>query len=65
MFGSKLKLDEDLISRCRKYSVEAGYSSVEEFITHILERELRKQTEPSTEDEEEVTKRLKGLGYIE
>jgi hypothetical protein len=65
MFGSKLKLDEDLISRCRKYAAEAGYSSVEEFITHILERELRKQAEPSSEDEEEVTKRLKGLGYIE
>jgi hypothetical protein len=65
MFGSKLKLDEELIDRCRKYAEESGYSSVEEFITHILERELRKQEEPSGEDEEQVTKRLKGLGYIE
>ena len=65
MFGSKLKLDDDLINRCRKHAEEAGYSSVEEFITHVLERELRKQAEPSAEDEEEVTKRLKGLGYIE
>ena len=65
MFGSKLKLDDDLISRCRKYAQEAGYSSVEEFITHVLERELRSHEGPSAEDEEEVSKRLKGLGYIE
>ena len=65
MFSSKLKLDDELINRCRKYAEESGYSSVEEFITHVLERELRKQEEPSSEDEEQVTKRLKGLGYIE
>jgi len=40
--GSKVKLDKDLLERCKKYSQEAGYSSVEEFITHTLEKELRK-----------------------
>ncbi|HYK89363.1 MAG TPA: hypothetical protein VE398_11365 [Acidobacteriota bacterium] len=65
MIDSKLQLDVGLIDRCRKHAEESGYSSVEEFITHVLERELRKQEEPSAEEEEEVMKRLKGLGYIE
>jgi len=65
MFGSKIKLDKDLFERCKQHAKEAGYSSVEEFITHTLEKELRKVEQKSREGEEEVTKRLKGLGYIE
>ncbi len=66
MFGGpKVKLDKDLLERCRKYAEEAGYGSVEEFITHVLERELRKGRTATPEDEEKVAKRLKGLGYIE
>lgn len=63
--GSKVKLDKDLLERCKKYAEVAGYSSVEEFISHTLEKELRKVEEVSPEDEEKVAKRLKGLGYIE
>lgn len=63
--GSKVKLDKDLLERCKKYAEAAGYSSVEEFISHTLEKELRKVEEVSPEDEEKVAKRLKGLGYIE
>ncbi len=63
--GSKVRLDKDLFERCKKYSKEAGYSSVEEFINHTLEKELRGTDEGTREGEEEVTKRLKGLGYIE
>lgn len=66
MFGSKIKLDDDLLERCKQHAQEAGYSSVEEFVTHVLERELRSKQQPSQEtDEEEIAKRLKGLGYIE
>lgn len=66
MFGGpKVKLDKDLLERCRKHAEEAGYTSVEEFITHVLERELRKGRTATPEDEEKVAKRLKGLGYIE
>ncbi len=65
MFGAKLKLDEDLIQRCKQHAEELGYSSVEEFITHVLERELKGSKKQSEEDEEEVARRLKGLGYIE
>jgi hypothetical protein len=62
MFGSKVKLDRDLLARVRRYSDIAGYSSVEEFITHTLEKELAQLEEADSEDE--IRKRLQGLGYI-
>jgi len=61
--GGKIKLDKDLLARVKKYSDIAGYSSVEEFITHALEKELAK-LEEGGDDEEEIKNRLKGLGYI-
>jgi len=64
MFGSKIKLDKDLLDRCEQYAQEAGYSSVEEFITHALEKELR-NTGKKSEETEEIAKSLKGLGYID
>ncbi len=60
--GSKIKLDSDLLKRVKKYADIAGYSSVEEFITHALEKEIA-QLEQS-ESEQELRKKLKGLGYI-
>ncbi len=62
MFGSRVKLDKDLLSRVKRYSDMAGYSSMEEFISHALEKELAVLEE--ADSEEEVRKRLKGLGYI-
>jgi metal-responsive CopG/Arc/MetJ family transcriptional regulator len=62
MFGGNVKLDKNLLARVRKYSDIAGYSSVEEFITHALEKELAKLEDAGSE--EEIKKRLKGLGYI-
>ncbi len=68
MFGSRIKLDGELLSRCRKQAEQLGYSSVEEFVTHVLERELRSMEgtgDESAADEAEIANRLKGLGYIE
>jgi len=62
MFGSKVKLDKDLLAKVKKYSDIAGYSSPEEFITHALEKELALLED--ADSEEEIRKRLKGLGYI-
>jgi hypothetical protein len=63
MFGkSSVKLDKALVARVKKYADLAGYSSVEEFVTHALEKELA-QLE-SADGEDEIRKRLKGLGYI-
>jgi metal-responsive CopG/Arc/MetJ family transcriptional regulator len=62
MFGSKVKLDRGLLAKVKRYSDLAGYSSVEEFITHALEKEIAQLEE--AESEQELKKRLKGLGYI-
>ncbi len=63
MFGStKVKLDSDLVAKIQRYAKIAGYSSAEEFITHALEKELAKLSDASSE--EEIKKRLQGLGYI-
>ena len=68
MFGNRIKLEGELLGRCRKQAEQLGYSSVEEFVTHVLERELRSMERTggeSSADEEEIANRLKGLGYIE
>ena len=65
MFGPKIRLDKDLFERCKQHTKEAGYSSIEEFIIHTLEKELRNKETKSKDDEEKIIKRLKGLGYIE
>ena len=62
MFGPKIKLERALFEKVKKYSELAGYSSVEEFVTHALEKELAKLEDVSSE--EEIKNRLKGLGYI-
>lgn len=63
MFGTtKVKLEKSLVDRISKFSEIAGYSSPEEFITHALEKELSLLED--AEDEEEIKKRLKGLGYM-
>ena len=59
---AKIKLDKDLFARVKKFAELAGYSSVDEFVIHALEKELA-QLE-GAEDEEEIKKRLQGLGYI-
>lgn len=62
MFGSSIKLDKALLAKVKRYSDLAGYSSVEEFVTHALEKEIAQLEKADTEDE--IKKRLKGLGYI-
>ncbi len=64
MFGSgnKIKIDKDLLERIKKIAELAGYASHEEFIQHVLEREVA-QFEGDQSDED-ITKKLKGLGYI-
>jgi hypothetical protein len=61
--GNKIKLSKDLLEKVKKYAAIAGYSSPEEFVTHALENEIAK-LEEAGDDEEELKKRLQGLGYI-
>jgi metal-responsive CopG/Arc/MetJ family transcriptional regulator len=60
---AKIKIDSTLFDRVKKAAEVAGYSSVEEFITHIIEKELAKHE--ASESDEKVADQLRGLGYIE
>jgi hypothetical protein len=65
MLGSSnsIKLEKDLFDRVKKCADLAGYSSPQEFVVHVLEKELAKIEEG--ESDEEILKKLQGLGYIE
>ncbi len=64
MFGGpRIKLDRDLLARAARVSKVAGYASVEEFVAHVLERELDKLDHDGA-SLEEIRKRMQGLGYI-
>lgn len=58
----KIKIEKDLHEEIRKGSQELGYSSVDEFVGHVLEREANRFL--AGEKDEEVLDHLKGLGYI-
>jgi hypothetical protein len=63
MFGGKnIRVEQELFERLKKAAEVAGYASVDEFVTHLIERELGKPREQASD--EEVKKRLEGLGYI-
>jgi len=62
MFGSGIKLDKALLAKVKRYADLAGYSSADEFVTHVLEKELAKFE--GSDSEEDIKKKLKGLGYI-
>ncbi|MDH4179250.1 MAG: ribbon-helix-helix protein, CopG family [Armatimonadota bacterium] len=63
MFGPKLKLDRELYERLQRCAEAAGYSSTDEFIRHTLEKAAAAIEE--ADSEEEVKKRLQGLGYLD
>ena len=58
----KLKLDSDIEEKLKKMASGAGYSSIEEFVLHIIEREVSAIGEAESDDE--LKNRLQGLGYI-
>ena len=59
----KIKFNEDLWAKVKKVAMAAGYSSPEEFVEHVLEREIAKLEDAQTD--QEIVQRLKGLGYID
>jgi hypothetical protein len=65
MAKMKLKIDEASMERIRKVSQAGGYSSPEEFVLHVLQRELDSLAPDQGESEEEIRKKMEGLGYIE
>jgi len=62
MFGTKIRIEKELFNKIKMYSEIAGYSSVEEFVSHALQKAITKLED--VESEEEIRKTMKGLGYI-
>ena len=58
-----VKLNKNLVQRTSRIADHAGYSSVEEFIEHVIEKELSHFED--SDSKEEIVKKLKGLGYLE
>jgi hypothetical protein len=60
---SKINIDGALYERAQKAAASAGYSSIDEFIAHAIENELKRLN--VEEAEQQVADQLRGLGYIE
>jgi len=68
VFGShKVKIEGELLEKAQKCAEACGYESVDEFVLHVLEKEIKKVLPPDEDapSKEVVKKRLQGLGYIE
>ncbi len=50
-------------NKVKKVAAAGGYSSPEEFVEHVIEKELARMDD--AESEEEIARKLKGLGYID
>ena len=58
----KIKIDKELYEQVKRFAEDEGYSSVEECVSTILEREISQAG--GEDNDEDVLKRRKGLGYI-
>ena len=63
MSSAKIKIDKALYDRVKAIADKAGYSSADEFITNVLEKELAKLEDVDTD--EQLEERLRCLEYIE
>ena len=66
MFGMgktmSIKIDKDLHARLTKVADVAGYATVDEFIAHVLEKEMIHFEDAKSD--EDIRNKLRGLGYI-
>ncbi len=63
MLRSTIKLNKNLWDKVKRCAEAGGYSSPQEFVEHVLEKEIT--TIEEAESNEEIAKKLKGLGYLE
>ena len=64
MFNTKkISVDKALYEKLVATAEKTGYSSVEELITHILEKEVRGQDDQ--QEQQLAEEQLRGLGYLE
>jgi len=60
---AKIKIDSALYARAKNAAEIAGYSSLEEFVIHTVEKEVAKYEK--TEINMQAPDQLRGLGYID
>lgn len=60
----KIRVDDGFMDRLKSVASAGEYSSVEEFVLHVLEREMDRLSPGQGESEESIRKKLEGLGYI-
>jgi hypothetical protein len=67
--SQKIKIEGELLEQARKCAEIAGYASVDEFVIHTVEKEVKRvlgsDQGGAPDSKELVKKRLQGLGYIE
>jgi len=63
MSGTNIKLTKALWQKVKKAAAAGGYSSPDEFVAHVLEREIARLED--AQSDEEIARKLKGLGYID
>lgn len=62
MAGTSIKLKKELWAKVKRASQAAGYSSPDEFVEHVLDKEIAKLDD--AQSDEEIVLKLKGLGYL-
>jgi hypothetical protein len=63
MSVQSIKINKTIWTKVKKVAEAGGYSSPEEFVEHVLEKELAKLD--TTASDEEIAKKLQGLGYLD
>jgi hypothetical protein len=62
-FANKIKVDPTLHKSASRRATELGYPSLDDFVAHLLERELKSAADQTTRDR--VLQKMKGLGYLQ
>jgi metal-responsive CopG/Arc/MetJ family transcriptional regulator len=61
--ATTVKLNKTLYAKVKRCAKAGGYSSPDEFVEHVLEKELAKREEAESDDQ--IARKLKGLGYLD
>ena len=64
----KIKLEGELLEKVEQCAEASGYASVDEFVLHTIEKEIKRLMPPSKAAmlrTKKSHKHLQGLGYIE
>jgi len=60
---TKIELDKTLWAQVQAHAASAGYSSPEEFLQHLIEKELAKSAKPVSD--ESAARKIQGIGYVD